>query len=608
MEMEDHSSFSHSQASRLFPAIKDYLPQGIPISPEVWYGRHRFLLYLLWAHAFIVPAFARGVGGSATQCIAMGASLAACAICAKGNFLGRNVQALLVSFGLMSASSFMVYVSHGYIEMHFHYFVLIPFLALYQSWPPFLLAVSYVGLQHGVIGVVWPHYVYNHSSALAHPWQWGLIHAGFLSLLCAGVFTLWRAQEVASLQSEILLRQKSQILANVDAFFIGITDSMKVSEWTNKAEYLFGISWKAAIGKPLRELPIRWNWDEVVAALNETSCAMKAVSIEKIGLATHAQREKFIKLTISPLVDDSGNGFVIMGEDITERLVLEQELGQAQKLQSIGHLAAGIAHEINTPTQFVSDNLRFFSDSFRDITTIIGQYQVVVRSAKSGLCAPDLIAACEKESQRVDLDFLLEEIPKAIAQSTEGMARVASIVRAMKEFAHPGTDEKICVDLNKAIESTVTVARNEWKYVADLTTDLAPSLPPVPCFLGQFNQVILNMIVNASHAIADVTKGTSAKGIISITTRAVNGWAEIRISDSGSGIPEEIRTKIFDPFFTTKEVGKGTGQGLAIAHSVIVDKHQGSISVESKVGRGTTFIVRLPLEAGTTTATMEMAA
>ncbi len=595
-------------AARLRAIIDDNLPKGLPISDEAWNGRHRFLLYLLWTHAFGVPVFAMWMDSSVTQCVVMGASLAACAGLAREHVLGRNVQSLLVSFGLMTASAWMVYVSHGYIEMHFHYFVLIPFLALYQTWPPFLLAIGYVGLQHSLVGVFWPQYVYNHSEAVAHPWQWGMIHAGYLSLLCAGICVLWRAHEMATQRTETLLREKLQILANVDAFFIGVTGCMSVSEWTNKAEQLFGIYSKDAIGKPLRDLPMAWKWDEIFTALNETSTTMKTIRLEKIRLETPGQKERFLKLTISPLDEDHGIGFVIMGEDITQRLVLEHDLGQAQKLQSIGHLAAGIAHEINTPIQFVGDNLRFFSDSFRDVTAVLGRHQAVLRSVKTGTCSPDVIAACEEESRRVDIDFLVEEIPKAIDQSTEGITRVASIVRAMKEFAHPGNDDKVCVNLNRAIESTVTVARNEWKYVADLTTDLAPSLPFVPCLVGQFNQVILNMIVNATHAIADVTKGTGAKGTILITTRAVDRWVEIRIADSGAGIPEEIRTKIFDPFFTTKEVGKGTGQGLAIAHSVIVDKHQGTITLESVVGRGTTFIVRLPLAADTTTAATKMAA
>jgi signal transduction histidine kinase len=195
------------------------------------------------------------------------------------------------------------------------------------------------------------------------------------------------------------------------------------------------------------------------------------------------------------------------------------------------------------------------------------------------------------------LEYLLAEIPKAISQSADGIDRVATIVRAMKEFAHPGSAEKAAVNLNKAIESTVTVARNEWKYVADLHTTLDPTLPPVPCLVGEFNQVVLNMIVNATHAIADAVKGTGGKGTITIGTRRAGDFVEVCIADTGMGIPESIRHRIFDPFFTTKEVGKGTGQGLAIARSVVVDKHGGTIAVESQVGTGTTFIIRLPLTA-----------
>jgi len=342
--------------------------------------------------------------------------------------------------------------------------------------------------------------------------------------------------------------------------------------------------------------------------MEKANDTINSIRVEKIRLAQQNGKEVFLKLTVSPICDDRGVTYVFMGEDISDRLALEHDLVQAQKLESIGHLAAGIAHEINTPTQFVGDNVRFLSDSFSDLAAVLDRHRALLLAAKSGTCAPDLIEACEAEARRVDLDYLREEVPKAIAQSSEGVTRIATIVRAMKEFAHPGSDEKACVDLNKAIESTVTVARNEWKYIADLTTDLAPDLPLVPCLLGQFNQVILNLIVNATHAIDDVVKGTGTKGTISITTRSVDGWAEVRITDSGIGIPEDIRRKIFDPFFTTKEVGKGTGQGLAIAHSVIVEKHHGTITLESEVGRGATFIVRLPLDLQSTTAVAEMAA
>ncbi|HBH79111.1 MAG TPA: histidine kinase, partial [Nitrospira sp.] len=185
---------------------------------------------------------------------------------------------------------------------------------------------------------------------------------------------------------------------------------------------------------------------------------------------------------------------------------------------------------------------------------------------------------------------------KAIAQSFEGVERITKIVRAMKEFAHPGGEEAAYEDLNKAIQTTVEVSRNEWKYVAEMTMDLTPDLPPVFCQLGPINQVVLNIIVNAAHAIGDVVKGTKQKGRITIATRPVGDGVEIRISDTGGGIPETIREKIFDPFFTTKPVGKGTGQGLAIARSVVVDKHGGRINVESQVDQGTTFIIHLPVK------------
>ncbi len=195
--------------------------------------------------------------------------------------------------------------------------------------------------------------------------------------------------------------------------------------------------------------------------------------------------------------------------------------------------------------------------------------------------------------ERADVDYLITEIPDAIQPSLKGIERVSQIVRAMKEFSHPGVEEKRPLDLNQAIESTITMARNEWKYVAEIVTDLDPELSSVPCLHSDFNQVILNLIVNAAHAIGD--NGSQDKGTITITTRQAGEWAEVQVADNGTGMPEDIRNKIFDPFFTTKEVGRGTGQGLSIAHSVVVKKHGGTITVDSEVGNGTTFLIRLPM-------------
>jgi PAS domain S-box-containing protein len=298
------------------------------------------------------------------------------------------------------------------------------------------------------------------------------------------------------------------------------------------------------------------------------------------------------------------NGVVVrlegMCEDITERNQLREQIVQAQKLESVGQLAAGIAHEINTPTQYIGDNVRFMKDAFQDMKSLLSHYERLLLSAKNNTLSSEAIKEIDEAVKRSDVGYLLKEIPKAVDQTLEGVNRVSTIVSAMKEFSHPGTKEKVPVDLNHAIDSTITVARNEWKYVADLETDFDPALPPIKCLPCEFNQMILNLIVNAAHAIANVIReGGPEKGKITIQTRSLPEWAEIRIKDTGSGIAEEIRGRIFDPFFTTKEIGKGTGQGLAIARSVVVDKHGGTIHFETETGKGTTFIIRLPRESET---------
>jgi two-component system, NtrC family, sensor kinase len=284
-----------------------------------------------------------------------------------------------------------------------------------------------------------------------------------------------------------------------------------------------------------------------------------------------------------------------MSEDVTERQLLRGQLLQAQKLESVGQLAAGIAHEINTPTQFIEHNVHFLKDAFQDLSSLLGQYDRLLTAARAGRLSSGTVDEVAAAVERADTGFLIEEIPRAFEQTLEGVTRVSSLVGAMKEFSHPGTKEKVPLDLNHAIQSTITVARHEWKYVADIETLFDPSLPLVSCQPGEFNQVILILIVNAAQAIAEAcAKEGAAMGKITVRTQKLEEWVEIRIQDTGTGIPERVRSRIFDPFFTTKEIGKGTGQGLAIARSVIVDKHGGSIAFETEEGQGTTFILRLP--------------
>jgi PAS domain S-box-containing protein len=282
--------------------------------------------------------------------------------------------------------------------------------------------------------------------------------------------------------------------------------------------------------------------------------------------------------------DESGSAVRMVGAsmDVTARRLLESQLLQAQKIEAIGQLAAGIAHEINTPIQYVTDNLRFLEDSFRGLLRVVDGYRVPF--------APEAIAALWQE---VDGDFITEQVPVATEQALEGAERVAKIVRAMKEFAHPGGEGVTSVDMNRAVSNTVAVSRNEWRYVAELELQLDPELPPVPCRQGEIQQVILNLIVNAAHAIADA--GREGKGKISVSTQCIPNWCEIVVRDNGTGIPEAVRRRVFDPFFTTKEVGRGTGQGLALAHDTVVSKHNGTLDFITDVGSGTAFIVRLPL-------------
>jgi PAS domain S-box-containing protein len=324
----------------------------------------------------------------------------------------------------------------------------------------------------------------------------------------------------------------------------------------------------------------------------------------------------WLGVSVRPIFDRSGRvtHSVSMGADITakreeirkkqelqDKLVEEMqernrvviELQLAQKLESVGRLAAGIAHEINTPIQYVGDGVHFLRSAFEDFNQLLDGW----RSAADALAEHPAHSALRVEvaelSAKYDLDFLRAEIPKAFERTSDGVERVANIVKAMREFAHPHTNEQNPADLNHAIGSTLLVASNEYKYFAKVHTEFA-ELPAVVCNIGELNQVFLNLIVNAAHAIHDAGRDINT-GEIKISTAVDGNAVLIRISDNGCGVPPENLSKLFDPFFTTKEVGRGTGQGLAITHSIVVDKHGGHIGVTSVVGTGTEFTLSLPV-------------
>ncbi|MEM7765499.1 MAG: ATP-binding protein [Pseudomonadota bacterium] len=308
-------------------------------------------------------------------------------------------------------------------------------------------------------------------------------------------------------------------------------------------------------------------------------------------------------LTLIPAKDLQGqiNRFHGMLVDLTvqnsarrERDALQEQLQLTQKLESIGQLAAGIAHEINTPAQYVSDNLSFLMESFDDVWQVIAKLEsslaVMSEHATLHAKASEIRAAMEE----ADMEYLGEEIPTALAQGHDGIAKIREIVLALKDFSHPGGGAMEPADINRVVESTLTVARNEWKYVADVGLELDEHLPAVTCFPSALSQVILNIVVNAAHAIADARASNTEQGSIAIKTYRVDTErVSIAIRDNGPGMPEEVRKRIFDPFFTTKEVGRGTGQGLAISRKVVVEQHGGKLLVDTELGVGTEFRIEL---------------
>jgi PAS domain S-box-containing protein len=403
--------------------------------------------------------------------------------------------------------------------------------------------------------------------------------------------------ERRAMEAEIL--HLAAIVEASDAAIVSASLDGQILSWNPAAERMYGYSPDEVRG---RHFSMIWPPEHVQDLMD---------ILKKLGDREGVQHREgprlakdgtqiIVSATYSPLCDASGkvvSAFAI-AQDITERKFLERQLAQAQKLESIGQLAAGIAHEINTPIQYVSDNIRFLRDSFARLEEVSRSYDRLLATVESGSSPAQPIADVEAIAKATRAGYLRAEIPKALADSLDGVERVAEIVRAIKEFSHPGPLEKTPLNLNRAIESTVLVCRNEWKYVAELTLKLDPDLPLVLCVAGDFNQVILNLIVNAAHAIGDVVAATpDTKGRIEVSTQRNGEWAEIRVMDTGAGIPEDVRPSIFNPFFTTKAVGKGTGQGLAIAHNVVVQKHGGAITFETEIGVGTTFLVRLPMGA-----------
>lgn len=369
-----------------------------------------------------------------------------------------------------------------------------------------------------------------------------------------------------------------------------------IHDWNRQAEKIFGFSRQEAIGTRLDQLlkidcETGSNWLANIGVRTSGGGIGERIQAQAIS---KDDKTLIIELAISPLGTDSNLAYSIFLRDLTQSKMLEQKLVSAQRLESIGQLAAGVAHEINTPVQFVNDSVHFLRDGVQDLFGLIDAVTTAIETLDETPTKSLLVGKMVEARNLNDLEYLTENLPKAIDRSLDGLTRVADIVRSMKEFSHRGSGEMKATDLTRAINNTLTVAQNEYKYIADVETDFA-ALPAIVCNSGEISQVLLNLIVNAAHAIGDRLVGTNDRGLIRVKTSTDGYSVWVSISDTGGGIPKKIQNRIFEPFFTTKEVGRGSGQGLAIAHSMI-QNHHGELTFETTLGVGTTFHIRLPVE------------
>lgn len=438
---------------------------------------------------------------------------------------------------------------------------------------------------------------------------WYIHLGGILLLSLSSVFFMGQLRSHWALLTEARdqVDQKQAFLRSItDTMgegFLVIDNSNRVAYANPESEWLLGWDVEEMLGR---------RWEELLYSAESPAADIRRTALFQTLLdgLTRREEDRFIhkdgrsiivSYAVSAILEKGkAGGVVLTFEDISERRKFEEErrrlerqLNQMHKVEAIGQLAGGIAHEINTPIQYIGDNLRFLKETVQDIDRLVEAYDELLSQAEQfGLLKPQAEKVKEIKAE-IDFDYLKEERPKSIQQSLTGAEQVARIVLAMKEFAHPGSKQMAAADLNRIIDNAVAVCRNEWKYVADTEMQLASDLPEVLCVSGEISQVVLNLIVNAAQAIEEAKR--EGKGKITISSKVVGEVAEVRIADTGSGIPEPVRDSVFNPFFTTKDVGKGTGQGLAIAQDIVVSKHHGELLFETEMGVGTTFIMRLPL-------------
>jgi len=395
--------------------------------------------------------------------------------------------------------------------------------------------------------------------------------------------------EHLEITKEKLERSKNQyevLSKNSPVGIISVSVDGEIQYVNEKCDEILGISGQELIGLNVIDYQGQSHVLSSLQSLLSQLCEKKHIS-KQISIEINGELSKYIYVQSSQSysADETISGFIMTFNDITDRVILEEKLKQSQKLESIGTMAAGVAHEINSPLQFINSNIAFVQNSFESLIDLQRMYTDMLA---------DLGASVETNERKLDTDFLINEVPIALEQTMDGVNRVSKIIQSMKELVHPSSSEFGFCDVNRTIENSTVITRNEWKVAANIHLDLDESLPEAWCVESEMSQVFIVLIVNACHAIMEAKP--DRKGDLKITSKLENNFIQVKFLDNGPGIPEDVIGRIFDPFFTTKDVGKGSGQGLSIAHRIITDGHKGEILVKSKVGKGTLFIVNIPIQ------------
>jgi PAS domain S-box-containing protein len=529
----------------------------------------------------------------------------------------------VVAVAQMLWSMLLIHVSGGRIETHFHIFASLAVLSMYRDAWLFLTATLVVTVDHLTRGALAPTSLYG----VANPEWWRFLEHAFWVVLqdLALTFTVTRSlgemrllarrafdAESETARIDMVVQERTRELSKSREQYRALVETAQAVPWEMDAKlgkllyigpqcrHIMGVAPEAALSMDLATLQrTLLHADDVQRTAAVMGEAMqRGASFELEHRILHGEDGHVVYARSVASAETQGDRVVLRGLtlDVTERKKLELELGQAQRLESVGRMAAGIAHEINTPIQFVSDNVHFLCESMQHLTDVVDAHERALAALAAGRALEEARATVAAKEQEVELPFLRENIPVALSAAIDGLERVSFIVQSMKQLSYQDRGELVAVDINQLVLSTITVSRGEYKYVADVVTELG-ALPAVPCRVSEINQLVLNLVVNAAHAIEERHERANepdARGTITVRTFVDGGHACIAVRDTGTGIDPKVRDRIFDPFFTTKAVGKGTGQGLSIARSV-VEQHGGRIDVDSELGRGTELIIRLPL-------------